>query len=146
MTKDRTTSASRAATQAPTPISRRTRIAAVTVTTGLLMTTTAVGIAAVTEAFNSNSSSITSAEAAVSVPVQITPTLTSAASLPDLSKMPALPSIKKILKSAPKRTAVVAAPQAPVAQTVAAPVESTPTVTHDQGENEHEQGENEGDD
>jgi hypothetical protein len=149
MTEDRKPTTASHTTNAPKAISRPARIAAVTVTTALLMTTTAMGIAAVTQAINANDSAITSAEAATSAPAQLVPTMTSAVTLPDLSKKPALPSIQKILKSKSKQGSTVAAPQTAVAPAVdtstSSAQESTSAAPQSQGEHESE-GEHENDD
>jgi len=122
MTKDRTTA--RRAGNANAPISRPARIAAVTATTALLMATTGFGIVAVQEAITTGT--VTSAEASTITPTAavtpsvIAPAVAAAASLPDLSTAPALPSIKKILEAIPKTTT----PNAPPA----AAVPSTPTT------------------
>jgi hypothetical protein len=87
------------------------RIAAVIMTTGLLMGTTAAGIAAVNQAVTSSGSSSTvSAESAV-----VTSVVDVNSVLPAADSGPALPSIKKLLKKAQAATIAPVVAAAPVA-------------------------------
>lgn len=121
-------------------MARGTRIAAVVMTTGLLVGTSAAGVAAINQAISTpGSTSVVSAASAVVPPVVDVNSV-----LPSLDSAPALPSINKILKKAQASTPNSAAtvwstPQsAPVAQQQAAPVAQEPA--EHEGESEDHEG------
>jgi hypothetical protein len=131
-------------------MARRARIAAVVATTAVLMTTTIVGVAAINQAVSaSGTSNVVSAEAAGQTPVPLVE-LTSV--LPPLDNQPALPSIKKLLKSIPSTAPVApvvvqapAAQQAPAQQAPAKAASGEREGDEHEGD-ERESGEHESDD
>ena len=121
-------------------MNRRMRLAAVTLTTLMLMMTTGLGIAAVQEAVSTTTAvsleAATATPQAVSTPQTFTPTASVTATLPDLSKRPALPSLDRILKAIPTSAPSVAQATAPAP--AAAVVTAAPGSTPRHGDDSHE--------
>ena len=125
-------------------MNRRMRIVAVTLTTLMLMTTTGLGIAAVQEAVSTTTAisveAATATPQTVSTPQTFTPTASVTATLPDLSKRPALPSLDKVLRGISKpalsTSQATTVAQAPAATAMAPVTRTAPRHSDDSHESE----------